>query len=134
MIQDFPLTGIGMGSFGKLADRLFPFFSYQAGKIPHAHNIFLQLAVDLGIPGLVAWLAAWLLVGVTAWQLYQAGRAAQDSWRAGLGAALLSSQAALVVHGLLDSVTWGMVQPAPLVWLLWGLAFAGWNVSRLHLQ
>jgi hypothetical protein len=32
---------------------------------------------------------------------------------AGLGAGLLHSQLALVLHGLTDAVTWGMVRLAP---------------------
>lgn len=128
MIQDFPFTGVGMGSFGPVADLLYPFFLASPGQIPHAHNLFLQVAVDLGIPGLIAWLAILMLVITTAWQVYRHGRTMGDGWVAGLGAGLLCSQVALAVHGLTDAVTWGMVRPAPIVWGLWGLAVAGWNV------
>lgn len=131
MIQDFPFTGIGMGSFGNVADVLYPFFLFAPGTIPHAHNLFLQVAVDLGIPGLVAWLSIFGLVSVVAWQVYRRGRADANLWVAGLGAALLCSQLALAVHGLIDAVTWGMVRPAPLVWALWGLAVAAWRVYLL---
>lgn len=128
MIQDFPFTGIGMGSFGNVADALYPFFSYSPGAIPHAHNLFLQIAVDLGIPGLLAWLAILLVVVALSWQLYRFGRVHQNVQSAGLGAGLLCSQLALVVHGMTDAVTWGMVRPAPLVWAVWGLAVAAWYV------
>jgi O-antigen ligase len=128
MIQDFPFTGIGLGSFGSVADTLYPFFSISPGSIPHAHNLFLQLAVDLGIPGLIAWLATWGTMVIIAWQIYRRGKALGDGWIAGLGAGLLGSQVALVVHGFLDAVTWGMVKPAPIVWGLWGLTAAGWYV------
>jgi putative inorganic carbon (HCO3(-)) transporter len=43
---------------------------------------------------------------------------------AALGAGLLGSQIALIVHGLTDAVTWGMVRPAPVVWALWGTVIA----------
>jgi O-antigen ligase len=128
MIQDFPLTGIGMGAFSNLADALYPFFLAVPGTIPHAHNLFLQVAVDLGIPGLIAWLAAFGLVTNCAWQVYRRGRSLQDAWIMALGAGFLASQLALAVHGLTDAVTWGMVRPAPLVWGLWGLAVASWNL------
>jgi len=36
----------------------------------------------------------------------------------------------LVVNGILDAVTWGMVRPAPLVWLMWGAAMAAWNLAE----
>jgi hypothetical protein len=45
-----------------------------------------------------------------------------------LGAGLLASQAALVVHGLTDAVTWG-TRPAVVVWVMWGLAMAAMLVS-----
>jgi len=124
MIQDFPFTGVGMGSFGEVADILYPFFLAAPGTIPHAHNLFLQVAVDLGLPGLIGWLAVWLVVMAVAWRVYRAGWRRGDLWAAGLGAGLLGAQLALVVHGLTDAVTWGMVRPAPLVWAVWGLAIA----------
>lgn len=128
MVQDFPFTGIGLGSFGDVADVLYPFFLAGPGSVPHAHNLFLQVAVDLGLPGLIAWLAVLSVVTVTAWRVYQHGRLSQDGWIAGLGAGLLSSQLALGVHGVTDAVTWGMVRPAPIVWVLWGLAVASSRV------
>jgi putative inorganic carbon (HCO3(-)) transporter len=128
MIQDFPFTGIGMGAFGSLADALYPYFLAAPGSTPHAHNLFLQVAVDLGIPGLIAWLAIFALVTGCAWQVYRRGRLLQDAWIMALGAGFLGSQLALAVHGLTDAVTWGLVRPAPLVWALWGLAVASWNL------
>jgi putative inorganic carbon (HCO3(-)) transporter len=128
MIQDFPFTGIGMGSFGNVADTLYPFFLNSA-SIQHAHNLFLQVAVDLGLPGLIAWLSMLIIVSGLAWSLFRMGsRQNEPLWQA-LGAGLLASITVLVVHGMIDSVVWGMVKPAPLVWLLWGLAVAGWQVA-----
>jgi putative inorganic carbon (HCO3(-)) transporter len=125
LIQDFPFTGVGMGAFGRTADILYPFFLYAPGKIDHAHNLFLQVAVDLGVPGLIAWSAALALVCLASWRLYRLGRIKMNAMAAGLGAGLLCSQVAMVVHGLTDAVTWGMVKPAPLVWVVWALAVAG---------
>ena len=129
MIQDFPFTGIGMGSFLPLADALYPFFLYEPGRIEHAHNLLLQVAVDLGLPGLIAWLAVLLLAAFAAWRVLGAGRLRQDPWLTALGAGLLAAQLTLLAHGMFDSVTWGMVRPAPLVWALWGLAFAAQRVT-----
>lgn len=132
MIQDFPFTGIGMGAFTEVADRLYPFFLYAPGTAEHAHNLFLQVAVDLGIPGLVAWLAILLGSLAAAFLTWRASRHADQAGLAGMGAGLLAAQAALVVHGLSDAVVWGMVRPAPLVWLVWGLAAASLNFVRIR--
>ena len=124
LIQDFPFTGVGMGTFGRAADTLYPFFMYAPGTIDHAHNLFLQVGVDLGIPGLIAWCVILALVCLASWQLYRLGRLRMNALAAGLGAGLICSQVALIIHGLTDAVTWGMVKPAPLVWVVWALAMA----------
>ncbi len=128
MIQDFPFTGIGMGSFTEAADALYPFSLYPPNSVDHAHNLFLQIAIDLGIAGLVAWLAILLTIVMVAWSLYRRGCIHKHAQCAAVGAGLLCSQAALVVHGMMDAVVWGMVRPAPLVWAIWGLAAGAWYV------
>jgi putative inorganic carbon (HCO3(-)) transporter len=128
MVQDFPFTGVGIGSYGPVADLLYPFFLYAPGTAPHAHNLFVQIAVDLGIPGLIAWLATWMLVIATARMIYLRGKSMDDGWASGLGAGLLCSQLALGLHGMVDAAIWGITKSAPLVWLLWGVTVAGWYV------
>jgi putative inorganic carbon (HCO3(-)) transporter len=124
MLQDFPFTGIGMGTFRQVANLLYPFFlAGPDAEIPHAHNIFLQVGVDLGLPGLVGWSALLIVICVSAWLVYRRGRRQGDAALAGLGAGLLASQIALVVHGLTDAATWG-TRPALLVWAVWGLTMA----------
>jgi len=130
-IQDFAFTGIGMGSFTEVIDLLYPLFLSSPGKVSHAHNLFLQVAVDLGIPGLIAWLSILIGVTLTAWQLYRHGKRLDDSWAAALGAGFLGSQLALVMHGFTDAVTWGMVRSAPFVWAIWGGTIAAWSVIQI---
>jgi putative inorganic carbon (HCO3(-)) transporter len=117
MVQDFMFTGIGMGSFQQVTELLYPLIITPA-SIPHAHNLFLQVAVDLGIPGLIAWFGILMNVILACFTLIRKG---EPLLRA-TGAGLLASNVALCVHGLTDAVTWGMVRTAPLVWALWGLA------------
>jgi putative inorganic carbon (HCO3(-)) transporter len=128
MIQDFPFTGIGMGSFTQVADTLYPFFTAPPETIRHSHNLFIQIAVDLGIPGLIAWLSIWFLVAFSAWQVHRLGKEHGLLWYAGLGAGLLASQIALGVHGIVEAVVWGLVRPAPIVWGVWGVTIASWNL------
>jgi len=60
-IQDFPITGMGMNTFSDVAPMLYPlFFLGPDEPIFHAHNEFLQTTLDLGIPGLIAFLALYL--------------------------------------------------------------------------
>jgi putative inorganic carbon (HCO3(-)) transporter len=120
LIQDFPWTGTGMGTYGLLTDSLHPFVRVRPGSVPHAHNLFIQVGADLGVLGLAAWLGIALLMVWLALQI----RWGDDSLRAGL----LASFAALAVHGLFDAVLWGLVRTSPLVWLFWGIVIAAWRL------
>jgi hypothetical protein len=84
------------------------------------------VAIDLGIPGLISWLSILLMVFSISWWLFRSSAAANKRWMSGFSAGMFCCQIALVVHGMTDSVTWGMVKPTPLVWGIWGLAMAAW--------
>jgi putative inorganic carbon (HCO3(-)) transporter len=129
MIEDFPFTGVGIGTFTEVADTLYPFFTFDPGTVTHAHNLFLQIAVDVGLPGLAAWLAIWGAVILAAWKVFRAGRQSRLVWQMALGAGLLAAQAALGVHGVWDAVTWGS-RPVVLVWAMWGFSLAAWRLVR----
>jgi len=124
MLQDYPLTGIGMGTYTEVADTLYP-FAHVAIFVSHAHNLYLQIGLDLGLPGLVFWLATWFVLIVMAWQLYRN----PEPFPRFLGAAVLGSMAAMGVHGLLDAVTWD-TRPAIIIWGIWGLTAAEWNIFK----
>ncbi|MEG1880576.1 MAG: O-antigen ligase family protein, partial [Oscillospiraceae bacterium] len=55
MMKDYWLSGIGMGSDAFSA--VYPFYSYNAIVAPHAHNLFLQILVESGAVGILAFLA-----------------------------------------------------------------------------
>ncbi len=131
VVQDFPFTGVGMGNFAQAVDLILPFFSFEPGKISHAHNLFLQIAVDLGIPGLVSWASIYLGVTFGAYKLLRSGQHNLDAnrWMMALAVGLCSSQLALAVHGLTDAVTWGQVRAAPIIWGVWGLVIAMQNLQ-----
>jgi len=112
---------------------LLPFFvTGLRFRYPHAHNLFLQVGVDMGLPGLVALAGAVRisLPGCVAGIGGQGGRGGHKvrPYMAGRGAGLLCSQVALAVHGLLDAATWG-TRPAIIVWALWGMAMAACNLQ-----
>lgn len=125
MVRDFPLTGTGMGTFPDMAEILYPFESFADWRVPHVHNLILQVAIDVGIPGLVAWLAILLNIIWISWRLFRKGMRENHRWLAGFGGALLCSQVILLVHGIVDDVTWG-VRPEPILWGVWGLAVSAY--------
>jgi putative inorganic carbon (HCO3(-)) transporter len=118
MVQDYPFTGIGIGTYNSIAHLLYPFFIAAPDEIvPHAHNNLLEVAVDVGIPGLIAYIA--LLTGFVVSAL-RAYRATLDMGAraliAGLGFGMLAHQ----VFGLTDAFILG-TKPGVLLWVF--LAF-----------
>jgi len=96
MVQDHPLLGTGPGVYGLL----YPEYS---GKHPnhafHSHNGYLQTAVDMGVPGVLAMFA---LAGATGWLLLRGLRDAEGDPRMSIAAAA-GAFAAFAVFSLLDA-------------------------------
>lgn len=119
---DFPFTGMGLGAFRQVVFRLYPIAVPPNLDIAHAHNIFLQVALDVGLPGLVVYLGFLLLAGVTTWQIM---RQRADLRPAAIG--LFSSIVALHFFGLTDAIALG-AKPGLLFWLALGL------LTSMHLE
>lgn len=116
-IQDFAFTGCGLGSFREVVHMLYPLFLLgPTYDIAHAHNIFLQTALDLGIPGLVAYLA---LLGIALASCWQRARVGGPFTKA-LGLGLLSGLVGLHVYGLTDALALGS-KPGLAFWMALGL-------------
>jgi putative inorganic carbon (HCO3(-)) transporter len=114
-----------MGTATEVINQLLPLAPEDLHLVTHTHNLYLQVFLDTGFVGFIGWMATLMLAIHMAWKVYRSGmKAWRAGWIAGIGAGLFCSQAALMVHGLTDAVTWGMVRPAPLVWAIWGLAMS----------
>ncbi len=133
MIQDFPYTGVGLGTFGLVARVLYPFFLVGPDtEVPHAHNLLLQVAVDVGLPGLVAFIALYTLALLMALLAYRRWRAAGDQAMQGLALGIAIGLVMMAVHGVVDAVVWGS-KAAIVPWILFGLAVACYQVSAAPL-
>lgn len=116
LIADTPFTGMGLGAFDRVVPLLYPYILVAPTvEIPNAHNLPLQVAADLGIPGLLAWLAVQLSLLVLLVRLLRT-RAA-PLVRA-LAAGTLAAFVAMWVAGIFDAVNWG----SKLSFLPWVLA------------
>jgi putative inorganic carbon (HCO3(-)) transporter len=122
-IQDFAFTGMGMNAFRRVVPVLYPLFSIDPTMdIGHAHNAFLQAALDLGIPGLIAYLSVHVsafAMLVSTWRRRGRLPFPEPLSRAlilGLGGGL----AAHLIYGLTDAVALG-AKPGVLWWMLLGL-------------
>ena len=116
-IQDFPFTGCGLGTFRRVVHILYPLFMTSPDSdIAHAHNIFLQTALDLGLPGLIAYLALLGLALVVCWRWAQWGDRLYRATALGLAAVLVGFHA----YGLTDAVALGS-KPGVVFWMALGL-------------
>jgi hypothetical protein len=93
LLGDYLFTGLGLGGFPMA------YSSYvllvHVGYIAHAHNLFLDVWLEQGVPGIIALL--WLL-GTAFWSVMPASR-----WRP----AALAALAVILLHGLVDDAFYG---------------------------
>jgi hypothetical protein len=96
LIQDYPFTGSGFASFPMVYSTYV--LLIQVYFLPHTHNIFLQIWIEQGLLGVIAFV--WLLVALGRWTWQQRGKA---NWLVvgGIGATT-----AMVLHGMVDAPLW----------------------------
>ncbi|MCZ7671669.1 MAG: O-antigen ligase family protein [Chloroflexi bacterium] len=126
MMSDFSFTGAGMGAFNDVGMRLYPF---AENHNPGAHNVFLQVGVDLGIPGLIIYIAWLILALFMAWQTMKWAEKLADrelrTMMVGVFAGLIGYSA----HGLIDSgLSWTLVSFMP--WVVVAFIVAAHNIVR----
>ncbi len=124
MLQDFPFTGIGPGQFNAVLHALYVPFLLWNQYVPHAHNIYLEYALELGIPGAIAF-------GLVVLGFFRSCALAARSGDAlvrwtGLGLAF--GMAGFMVYGLTDAIAPG-ARGGLLLWIVLGLGAAAGNVA-----
>jgi putative inorganic carbon (hco3(-)) transporter len=104
MISALPITGVGLNAFTAVLPRLAPLQHVSpALDVAHAHNVFLQTALDLGLPGLCAYLGLLGVVGVLAVAVARAG----DAQRRDVALALFANVVAVHLFGMTDAIALG---------------------------
>ena len=115
LTRKYPLTGIGLGRFR---------YEYQTSGPPeqynipyHAHNIYLHIAVEHGIPSLVLFL--WIVVIIC--QQVFAGRRHNDFWGRGTFIGASGFLISALVYGLADNIL--HQRTVLLFWFIIGIIF-----------
>ncbi len=117
IIQAHPLTGIGLGRTTYFERSALYQVSLQRGALTQAHNSYLELASQAGIPVLVVFLA---LLGNVLWRAYQNFRRTEQQ-HAPLPGCILAAAAALSINSFFTA-GWTLRPVEWMAWLLLGAA------------
>lgn len=110
-IAEHPFSG---GGFGRdVFARLYPELKERNGMLWHAHNMVLNKGIQMGLPGVIAWLALWFCL---AWAFV--GRMRKDSPDPALAATGLVIVAMVFAKNMMDDVF--VRDMAQLFWLVTG--------------
>ena len=115
LIAKYPITGIGLGRFRYEYQLHAPAGTYH--KPYHAHNIYLHIAVEQGIPSLILFLAILFLIFRRLFALHKR----DDFWCSGLFIGGSGFLIAALVYGLADQIL--HQRPLLIFWFLIGLVF-----------
>ncbi len=122
-VRDFPFTGTGLGAFRDVARRLYPIQVVETFDFAHAHNVFLQMTLDLGIPGLVSYVAMLIISFTIGWQISRKSSAIRP-----VSIGLMAGLIAFHMYGLTDAIAIG-AKPSLLLWVLVALLSAANRIS-----
>ncbi|MSP11507.1 MAG: O-antigen ligase domain-containing protein [Chloroflexi bacterium] len=131
LLQASPWTGIGLSAFYDIFRDMHPWLKtamiYGVPEVPHAHNIYLQAGLDLGVFGAVAYLALLVHAALAA---FRAGRRCGTGPAAGAAYGLTAGLLAFSLYGLFDAITVAS-RPIAVIWLVAGLGVA---IERVTVQ
>lgn len=105
LIQDLPITGAGIGTYGKVFHDIYPFATPLAIVRPlfYAHNMYLAVAADMGLPALVIYLALFSSFFTMTLMAIRKARSIVKTLLRGL----LCGMSAHMVYGLMDNYMLG---------------------------
>lgn len=120
MIADKPLTGIGWGVYWLVYPEYDFFIQDTSTVIFHAHNMYLHLAAEIGIPGLCAFLVFIYCHAHAAVIMLQMPC---PPWIKGLLTGLIAAILGIAVSGMTDHVLFS-IQMSMLAWLLFAVVIS----------
>lgn len=99
MISDHPLTGVGWGAYQFVYPQYDFFIQNPETIIFHAHNLYLNIAAELGLPGIAFFLLALVMHLVIAFQVLHRTKKVE---RRGVMMGLIAIIIGVLVNGMTD--------------------------------
>lgn len=104
MIQDYPITGIGLDQFlSKFRGHYIRPDAWQEPNLSHPHNILLDYWLQLGIGGVLVLIFIQYGFWKSLWQPYKISLYANNRFQATLIIGAMGSMTNLITHGLIDN-------------------------------
>ncbi|MEL7625961.1 MAG: O-antigen ligase family protein [Anaerolineaceae bacterium] len=105
MVRDFPVTGLGLDALNPVYQAFFnPFlFNEPPAMLYHAHNTFLSVTIEMGIPALILYVSLLSAFGAMAWRTWKHARTVNRVLIMGLVCGMIAYQ----VFGLMDAYPLG---------------------------
>ena len=100
LARDYAFVGAGLDGFQMLYSTYV--LLIHVGFTVHSHNLFLNVAVEQGLPALVMLVWMWALMAAALWK-----KARRSPGSLGLLGAAALSLVVLLIHGLVDDVLYG---------------------------
>jgi len=112
-------VGVGMDS---IKARWRQWGLFEGGKLPmgHMHSDYLQIALERGVPALIAWL---ILMATYGWTLWRArGRVARENWvERGIVLGAVGGLLGFMISGVVH-YNWGDSEVVMILYLIMGLS------------
>ncbi len=124
LAADYALTGIGVGE--QAFDRVYPYYAFAGiEKAPHAHNLFLQLFIEVGIFGFIVFLAVMFCLLQNGFSLAKNG---EDNTVRLIGCGAMCGVLAALVQGMTDYI-WYNYRVFFIFWIMIGLVCAARRID-----
>ena len=118
MIKDYPMTGVGFGQFEQYYKREYIQPEAKERWQSHAHNTYLQLWAETGLPGLVIYCSMFGYI------LYQSWRRRDNQY----AAMIFFSTAGFLLYSLTD-YTYASFSAMRVYWFVFGICLRGVDIS-----
>jgi putative inorganic carbon (HCO3(-)) transporter len=133
IVSQHALGGVGLGNFMEVHQKLYPMpFDIRPNEAAaaHPHNLFLQQAAEVGVPGGLAYVALWGTALWAGWRICKRATAGFD-----VGMSLFFALVSIVVVNMgenmfLDLVAAERARVHTIAWIVIGFVVAEWNRAR----